>query len=104
MCFTDVIRLFVDGIQQQENRMCLSPKLFWGAAAICVSVVTFACDSPQLPLDPTSSRARNPVFGLHGGGGTAGLESNGLLVNGASCMGDDALASGDIGGMKSPED
>ena len=45
-----------------------------------------------------------PRYGNNGHGGTVTLEENGLLLNGASCMGDNALASGLINGMKDATD
>lgn len=74
------------------------------ALLIAIALVLNGCDGNEPPTGDRSHPPLAPVFGLNGGGGTVALEANGLLVNGASCMGDDALASGLINGLKAPTD
>ena len=77
---------------------------FSRAALIATAIVCIGCDGNEAPTGEKSHPLLDPVFGLNGGGGTVNLEANGLLLNGVSCMGDEAVASGLINGLKSATD
>lgn len=75
---------------------------------IAAAALLCACEQTPPPLTPTSPSLSGPRYGGHGGGGTdtetAALKVNGLLVDGSSCMGDNAVASGLVNGVKDATD
>src|SRR5678815_2572801 len=81
---------------------------FHPRAVVCLALAYIgglqACGEASSSLDASVERPQAPRYGLHGGGGTAQIQSNGLLLDGSSCMGDDALASGLINGIKDATD
>lgn len=69
-------------------------------------LAVWACD-PRKPLDPVPNQT-TPKYGNHGGGGTvpetADVQLTDLVRSSLSCMGDDAVRSGLVSGVKSVED
>ena len=89
----------------------MMPSLNRGSQSVLVAVVlvavvllAVACESDRSPSDPHVASARDPVLGLNQGGGTTPVQANGLRVDGGSCLGNDAVNSSLVNGVRSVAD